>query len=253
MGRIISFASQKGGVGKTTSAVNTAASLGHLGFYTLLIDMDPQGNATSGLGLRKKGLRFTVRDVLVGGCHAKDAIIPTNFNRLDVIPSTIALANAEIDLLDEEGNESRLKNALAELRYRYDYIIIDCPPSIGTLSINALVASDGVVIPTQCEYYALEGLSQLSATVAQIKKRYNPRLSLTGILLTMYEGRRALTKQVKKELRRHYGDRVFSTAIARNVRLCEAPSFGMPVLYYDKRSKGAQNYLDFAKEMHERA
>lgn len=253
MGRIISFANQKGGVGKTTTAVNTAACLGSLGFDTLLIDLDPQGSATSGVGVRKKGLRFTVRDVLVGGCRAEDAVLPTGFKKLDVIPANISLAGAEFDLLGGEGDEAHLKNALSDIRYRYDYIIIDCPPSLGMLTINALAVSDGVVIPMQCEYYALEGLSQLSTTLGHIKKRYNPRLSMTGILLTMFEARRALTQQVKSELHKHYGDRVFSTTIARNVRLCEAPSYGMPIIYYDKRAKGAQHYLDFARELHERA
>ncbi len=252
MGRIISFANQKGGVGKTTTAVNTAACLGSLGFDTLLIDLDPQGSATSGVGVRKKGLRYTVRDVLVGGCRAEDAVLPTGFRKLDVIPSNISLAGAEFDLLDGEGDEAHLKNALADIRYRYDYIIIDCPPSLGMLTVNALTASDGVVIPMQCEYYALEGLSQLSTTLGHIKKRYNPRLSMTGILLTMYEARRALTAQVKAELLKHYGDRVFSTAITRNVRLSEAPSHGTPIIYYDKRARGAENYLAFARELHER-
>ena len=252
MGRIISFANQKGGVGKTTSAVNTAACLASLGFDTLLIDLDPQGSATSGVGVRKKGLRYTIRDVLVGGCRAEDAVLPTGFRKLDVIPANISLAGAEFDLLDGEGDEAHLKNTLSGIRYRYDYIIIDCPPSLGMLTINALTASDGVVIPMQCEYYALEGLSQLCTTLSHIKKRYNPRLSMTGILLTMYEARRALTQQVKSELLKHYGDRVFSTAIGRNVRLSEAPSHGTPIIYYDKRAKGAEHYLAFARELHER-
>ena len=252
MGRIIAFANQKGGVGKTTSAVNTAASLGFLGYDTLLIDLDPQGSATSGVGIRKKGLRFTVRDVLVGGCRAEDAVCPTAFKKLDIIPANISLAGAEFDLLRGEGDEAHLKDALSDLRYRYDYIIIDCPPSLGMLTINALTASDGLVIPMQCEYYALEGLSQLSTTVGHIKKRYNPRLALTGILLTMHNPRLALTGEVKAELERHYGDRVFATTIGRNVRLCEAPSFGKPILYHDKRAKGAADYLQFAKELHDR-
>lgn len=252
MGRIIAFANQKGGVGKTTSAVNTAACLGSLGFDTLLIDLDPQGSATSGVGVRKKGLRFTVRDLLVGGCRAEDAVLPTGFRKLDLIPANISLAGAEFDLLDGDGDEAHLKNALVDIRYRYDYIIIDCPPSLGMLTINALAASDGVVIPMQCEYYALEGLTQLSTTLGHIKKRYNPRLSITGILLTMHNPRLALSIQVKEELKKHYGDRVFATTIGRNVRLCEAPSFGKPVVYYDKRAKGTADYLQFAKELHER-
>ena len=252
MGRIISFANQKGGVGKTTSAVNTAASLGALGYDTLLIDLDPQGSATSGVGIRKKGLRFTVRDVLVGGCRAEDAVLPTTFKKLSVIPANISLAGAEFDLLRGEGDEGHLKKALEDIRWRFDYIIIDCPPSLGMLTINALSASDGLVIPMQCEYYALEGLSQLSATVGHIKKRYNSRLSLTGILLTMHNPRLALSVQVKAELEKHYGDRVFTTTIGRNVRLSEAPSFGKPILYHDKRAKGALDYMQLAKELHER-
>lgn len=252
MGRIISFANQKGGVGKTTSAVNTAASLGALGYDTLLIDLDPQGSATSGVGIRKKGLRYTVRDVLVGGCRAEDAVVPTAYKKLSIIPANISLAGAEFDLLRGEGDEAHLKTALEDIRWRFDYIIIDCPPSLGMLTINALTASDGLVIPMQCEYYALEGLSQLSTTVGHIKKRYNPRLNLTGILLTMYNPRLALTVQVRAELEKHYGNRVFTATIGRNVRLSEAPSFGRPILYHDKRAKGALDYMQLAKELHER-
>ena len=251
MGRIIAFANQKGGVGKTTSAVNTAASLGVLGYDTLLIDLDPQGSATSGVGVRKKGLRFTIRDVLVGGCRAEDAILPTGFKKLDVLPANISLAGAEFDLLAGEGDEAHLKNALADVKYHYDYIIIDCPPSLGMLTINALTAADGVVIPMQGEYYALEGLTQLSATLGRIKMRYNPRLSITGILLTMFSPRLALSRQVKDELEKHYRGRVFQNSIGRNVRLCEAPSFGKPIYYYDKSAKGAKDYLAFAEELHE--
>ncbi len=253
MGRILAFANQKGGVGKTTTAVNTAACLGSLGFDTLLIDLDPQGSATSGVGVRKKGLRYTIRDVLVGGCRAEDAVLPTVYPKLHLIASNISLAGAEFDLLDGEGDEAHLKNALADLRYRYDYIIIDCPPSLGMLTVNALTASDGVVIPMQCEYYALEGLTQLSTTLGHVKKRYNPRLSMTGILLTMHNKRLALSLQVKEELQKHYGDRVFTTTIGRNVRLSEAPSFGKPIIYYDKRAKGAEDYMQFARELHDRA
>ena len=253
MGRILAFANQKGGVGKTTTAVNTAACLGALGFDTLLIDLDPQGSATSGVGVRKKGLRYTIRDVLVGGCRAEDAILPTVYPKLHLIASNISLAGAEFDLLDGEGDEAHLKNALADVRYHYDYIIIDCPPSLGMLTVNALTASDGVVIPMQCEYYALEGLTQLSTTLGHIKKRYNPRLSMTGILLTMHNKRLALSLRVKEELQKHYGDRVFNTTIGRNVRLSEAPSFGQPIIYYDKRAKGAEDYMQFARELHNRA
>ena len=252
MGRIIAFANQKGGVGKTTSAVNTAAALGSLGHDTLLIDLDAQGSATAAVGVRKRGLRYTVRDVLVGGCCAEDAVISTDFKKLDLIPANISLAGAEFDLLDGDEATDYLKNALADIRYRYDFIIIDCPPSLGMLTINALTAADGVIIPMQCEYFALEGLTQLSATITKIKKRYNPRLYLSGILVTMYNARLSLSAQVMDELKTHYGDRVFETTISRNVKLCEAPSFGKPIMYYDKNAKGAQNYLQLARELLER-
>ena len=188
----------------------------------------------------------------MGGCRAEDAVIPTAYKKLSLIPANISLAGAEFDLLRGEGDELHLKNALEDIRWRFDYIIIDCPPSLGMLTINALTASDGLVIPMQCEYYALEGLSQLSTTMGHIKKRYNPRLTLTGILLTMYNPRLALTVQVRAELEKHYRDRVFSTTIGRNVRLSEAPSFGRPILYHDKRAKGALDYMQLAKELHER-
>ncbi len=255
MGKMISFANQKGGVGKTTSAVNIAASLGVLGYKTLLVDLDPQGNATSGVGVAKKGLKFTIKDVLMGDCKIEDSIIQTEFEKLSLIPANMSLAGTEFDLLQEDTPEpwAVMRNAFASIKDQYDYIIVDCPPSLGMLTMNSLSASDGVVIPMQCEYYALEGLTQLSTTLGHIKKRYNPRLCMTGILLTMHNPRLALSVQVKEELLRHYGDRVFTTAIGRNVRLSEAPSFGQPILYYDKRAKGARDYLAFAKELHERA
>ncbi len=253
MGRIISFANQKGGVGKTTSAVNTAASLGLLGHRALLVDLDPQGSATSGVGVAKKGLRFTVRDLLVGGCPAEEAVVHTEFAGLDLIPANISLAGTEFELLDRENGERALLDALQPLKSSYDYIIVDCPPSLGMLTVNAMVASDGVVIPMQCEYYALEGLSQLTVTIGRIKQRYNPRLSITGILITMYNKRLSLSIQVMKELKRHYGDRLFETTVARNVRIPEAPSFGMPVYYHDKRASGAKDYLELAKELTRRA
>jgi chromosome partitioning protein len=249
MGRTIAFANQKGGVGKTTSAVNTAAALGQLGYDTLLVDLDPQGSATGGVGVAKKDLRRSVRDLLVGSCLAEDAILKTGFERLDLIPANITLAGAEFDLLDGEGAEGNLSRALSRVRGKYDYIIIDCPPSLGMLTINALMACDCVVIPVQCEYYALEGLTQLIATIARLKRRYHPSLTLAGILVTMYQGRLALTQQVLEELEKHYGDRLFETKIGRNVRLSEAPSFGRPVIYHDRRAKGAREYLAFAEEL----
>ena len=253
MGIVIAFANQKGGVGKTTSAVNTAASLGVLGYRVLLVDLDPQGSATSGVGVSKKGARFTVRDVLVGGCKASDAVVRTEYEKLDLIPANISLAGAEYDLLDGDGAEAHLTNAIQPLRSQYDYIIIDCPPSLGMLTVNAMTASDGVIIPLPCEFYALEGLSQLTMTISRIKKRYNPRLNITGILVTMYNGRLSLSTQVMAELQRHYGDRLFETTIGRNVRVSEAPSFGTPVYYHDKRAKGAKDYLQLAQELTTRA
>ena len=249
MGSIIAVANQKGGVGKTSSAVNIAASLGVLGYRVLLVDLDPQGSATSGVGVPKRGLRYTVRDLLLGNCKAEESIVATNFEHLSLIPANVSLAGAEFDLLDGEGAERHLINALEDIRAQYDYILIDCPPSLGMLTINALVAANGVIIPMQCEFYALEGLSQLTATIARIKQRYNPRLVITGILITMFNKRLALFVQVIEELKKHYGDRLFETTIARNVRIPEAPSFGMPVYYHDKRARGAKDYMDLAREL----
>lgn len=261
MGKIISFANQKGGVGKTTSAVNVAASLGLLDKKVLMIDLDPQGNTTSGVGVHKKGLKTTIREILLspelgGGKSpyevAKQAIIKTDFKNLSLIPSTISLAGAEFDLFSIENSEFILKEALSPLKEEYDYIIIDCPPSLGMLTVNALAASDGVIIPMQCEFYALEGLSQLVITISRIKQKYNKDLTVTGILLTMYNGRLLLTSQVVAELKKHYYEKLFSTAISRGVRLSEAPSFGMPVYYHDPNARGSREYLDVAKELVER-
>lgn len=262
MGKIIAFANQKGGVGKTTSAVNVAASLGVLGKRALLVDLDPQGNSTSGVGIMKKNLKFSVRDLLFsvnpdGSCSAaaddaaKKATIETKFRNLSVIPSTIALAGAEFDLYDLH-DEYALKKSLEKVRDDYDYIIIDCPPSLGMLTVNALSAADGIVIPMQCEFYALEGLSLLMITIGKIRQSYNKSLAVTGILITMYNGRLLLTSQVISELKKHYYEKLFSTAISRGVRLSEAPSFGVPVYYHDKNSKGAAEYIDVARELIER-
>ena len=249
MGKIISFSNQKGGVGKTTSAVNVAASLGVLGHKVLLIDLDPQGNATSGVGIAKKNLKHSIHDVLVGACSASDAILHTEFENLDVIPANIALAGAEYNLYQENGSECVMKNALEPIKDNYDYIIIDCPPSLSMLTVNSMVASDGVIIPMQCEFYALEGLSQLTVTVNRIKANYNSKLNITGILITMYNSRLLLSLQVMNELNKHYSDKLFSTNVSRGVRVSEAPGFGMPVYYHDKRSKGAKEYLEIAKEL----
>ena len=247
--KIITFANQKGGVGKSTSVVNIAASLGVLGKRVLVVDTDPQGNTTSGFGIGKKAIAATVYDVLIGRADAADTVVPTAFENISVIPANISLAGAEFELVMADNRESRLKTALEPLLSDYDYILIDCPPSLGILTINALVATDGLIVPMQCEYYSLEGLSQLMMSVKQIKKRYNPRLSLTGILITMYNGRLNLSAQVMDELKKYYADKIFKTAIVRNVKLSEAPSFGMPVWYYDKYSKGAALYHDVAKEL----
>ena len=252
MGSIIAIANQKGGVGKTSSAVNIAASLGLLGHRTLLVDLDPQGSATSGVGIPKRGLRYTVRDLLLGTCRAEEAVLPTNFERLSLLPANVSLAGAEFDLLDGAGAERHLANALEGIRAQYDYIIIDCPPSLGMLTVNALVAANGVIIPMQCEFYALEGLSQLTATIARIKQRYNPRLAITGILITMHNNRLILSMQVLGELRKHYEDKLFETTISRNVKVSEAPGFGEPVYYHEKRSKGSKEYMNVAKELAER-
>lgn len=252
MGKLIAFANQKGGVGKTTSAVNLAAWLGKFGRKTLLVDLDPQGSATSGVGIAKKSLRFSAHDLLIGGCRAEDAILHTAFDGLDVLPANRSLSGAEYDLLEGEDAHAHLRRAFAAVRDAYDFVLLDCPPSLGMLTVNALAASDGVVIPMQCEYYALEGLTQLMQTVDLVKKRYNPRLVLTGILVTMYQKRLALAAQVLAELKKHYGDRVFSQTISRAVRLAEAPGYGKPVVYYDKSAKSAQEYEQAARELLQR-
>ncbi len=249
MGKIISFCNQKGGVGKTTSAVNVAASLGILGHKVLLIDLDPQGNATSGVGISKKSLKSSINDVILGEVTAKEAIRQTEYTNLDLIPANIALAGAEYNLYEDGGNEHIIKDALEPIKNDYDYIIVDCPPSLSMLTVNSMVASDGIVIPMQCEFYALEGLSQLTVTVNKIKQNFNPKLNITGLLITMYNGRLLLSMQVISELKKHYSDRLFETKITRGVKVSEAPGFGMPVYYHDKKSKGANEYLAVAKEL----
>lgn len=252
MAKTISFANQKGGVGKTTSAINIASAIGISGKKILLIDCDPQGNATSGVGIRKSRIQVTIYDVLIGRCHASDAIIQTEYKNLSIIPSGMDLAAAELELADIEKRQNRLKDPLSEVSDNYDYILIDCPPSLGMLTVNALTASDGVVIPMQCEYFSLEGLSQIMMTIKQVKKLYNPMLTLTGILVTMYNGRLNLSLQVLDELKKHYADKLFSVAINRNVRLSEAPSYGAPIQYYDKYAKGSSDYDKIAAELMER-
>lgn len=250
--KTIAFANQKGGVGKTTSAINIAAALGIAGKKTLLIDCDPQGNASSGVGVRKNQIKTTVYDVLIGRCRAADALIRTEYQNLSVIPAGMDLAAAELELADVENRQNRLKEPLLEIAGDFDYILIDCPPSLGMLTINALTAADGVIIPMQCEYFSLEGLSQIMMTIKQVKKLYNPSLSLTGILVTMYNGRLNLSLQVLDELKKHYADKLFSVAITRNVRLSEAPSYGAPIQYYDKYAKGSSDYDKIAEELMKR-
>jgi chromosome partitioning protein len=249
MGKIIAFANQKGGVGKTTSAVNVAASLGVLGRRVLIVDLDPQGNTTSGVGISKKTLRKTMHDVLSDGTPASEVILQTEFENIWILPANISLAGSEFDLFEAEESEFQIKKALEPLKDEYDYIIIDCPPSLGMLTVNAMTAADGVVIPMQCEFYALEGLSQLMITVSRIKQHYNSALNITGILVTMYNSRLLLSVQVISELRKHYADKLFEQCISRNVKLSEAPGFGVPVYYHDKKSKGAEEYLAVAKEL----
>ena len=248
--KVLVFANQKGGVGKTTSAISIAAALGIKGKKTLVIDFDPQGNASSGLGVRKP--QVTSYDIIIGRRTAGDAIVKTKYKNLDVIPANMALAAAEFELADLENRESKLKTALEPIQDNYDYAVIDCPPSLGLLTLNALAAGDGVIIPMQCEYFSLEGLSQIMMTVKQVKKLYNPALTLTGILITMYNGRLNLSVSVLDELKKYYADKLFKTPIQRNVRISEAPSYGMPIQYYDKYSRGSLQYADVAAEIMER-
>lgn len=249
MSKVIAVANQKGGVGKTTSAVNIAASLGAKGKNTLLVDIDPQGNSTSGVGFDRRSLETTSYDILINGAKGQDAVRQTAFAGLAVIPSSADLAAAEIELADIPAREAVLKNALAPLRAAYDFILIDCPPSLGLITTNALNAADSVLIPVQCEYYALEGLSQLMNSVQAVKRRYNDRLELEGVLLTMYDGRLNLTQQVVTEIKKYFPRKVFSTVIPRTVRLSEAPSYGQPILYYDRSNKGAQAYSALTDEI----
>ncbi len=248
MGKIIAVVNQKGGVGKTTSAVNLAAAVGQKGKSVLLVDIDPQGNATSGMGLNKRELAKSSYDVIINGTPAKEVIKHTEFDGVDVLPANMNLAGAELELVDSSKRESNLKNALLLVKGEYDFIFMDCPPSLGLITLNALCAADTVLVPIQCEYYALEGLSQLISTVRQVKRLYNPMLEIEGVLLTMYDGRLNLTQQVVDELKRFFPKKVYSTPIPRNVKLSEAPSYGQPVMYYDKRSTGAAAYGSLADE-----
>lgn len=249
MSKIIAISNQKGGVGKTTTSVNLAACLATLGKKVLLVDIDPQGNTTSGLGVNKADVHNCIYDVLINDVHPKDAIVETNVSGLSIIPATIQLAGAEIELVHTISREQRLKKSLHLIKQNYDYILIDCPPSLGILTINSLTAADSVLIPIQCEYYALEGLSQLLNTIRLVQKHLNTTLQIEGVLLTMLDARTNLGIQVIEEVKKYFQQKVYQTIIPRNVRLSEAPSHGQAIITYDSRSKGAEVYLELAKEV----
>lgn len=249
MGKIIAVTNQKGGVGKTTTAVNTAAGIAKSGKKVLLVDIDPQGNATSGVGVDKRSVKYSSYSVMVDEVKAEDAIVHTKFDNLDLLPSGMELAAAEIELVEADKRESKLKSALALVKASYDFIFVDCPPSLGLITTNAFCAADTLLVPIQPEYYALEGLSQLMSTVRKIKRRYNQYLDIEGVLLTMYDGRLNLTQQVVEEVKKFFPRKVFSAVIPRGVRLSEAPSFGMPIMYFDKSCKGSLAYMQLSEEI----
>ncbi|MBK7538760.1 MAG: ParA family protein [Myxococcales bacterium] len=248
MTRIVAVANQKGGVGKTTTAINLAASVASRGYRVLLVDFDPQGNASSGVGYPRSRVELTIYDALVGEVSMEDVIRPTEITTLFVAPATTDLVGAEIELIGTEGRERFLASALAPVVDRYDYIVIDCPPSLGILTLNALVAADSVVVPMQAEYFALEGLSALTSTIEKVRAAYNPRLVIDGVLFTMYDTRTNLASQVRGEVAAYFGDKVFECTVPRNVRLSEAPSHGKPALLYDLRCPGTKSYLALAEE-----
>lgn len=249
MGKAIAIFNQKGGVGKTTTNINLAACLALKGKKILIIDIDPQGNTTSGIGLSKKELGNTSYEILIEkDIDTKSAIIETQVKNLNIIPASVQLAGAEVELIQIQGREKRLKNALDQVKPDYDYIFIDCPPSLGLLTINSLTAVDSVLIPIQCEFYALEGVSQLMSTIEIVKKSMNPKLEIQGVILSMFDGRTNLSIQVVEEVKKYFKEKVYTTVIPRNVRLAEAPSYGLPIMQYDPKSAGAQAYQEFAEE-----
>lgn len=249
MGKAIAIFNQKGGVGKTTTNINLAACLAIKGKKILILDIDPQGNTTSGMGIVKKDLEYSTYDVLIDrDLDVKECIISTRVSGLDIIPASTDLAGAEIELVAQKGRELRLKHAIDQIKDDYDYIFIDCPPSLGLLTINSLTAVDSVLIPIQCEFYALEGVSQLMSTIELVKKNMNPKLEIQGVILSMFDGRTNLSIQVVQEVKKYFKNKVYSTVIPRNVRLAEAPSYGMPITEYDPKSKGAEAYTEFAEE-----
>lgn len=252
MGKIVAFANQKGGVGKTTTCINLAAYVAIMGKKVLILDMDPQGNATSGVGIEKNNNIKTIYNVIDGDCSVKEVIIKTHIPNLDIIPATVDLAGAEIDLVQMSSREKIVKNILARILDLYDYIMIDCPPSLGLLTVNALTASHSIVIPIQCEFFALEGLSQLMNTIRLIKHHLNPALDVEGVILTMKDNRSNLIAEVSREIVKFFGKKVYTTSIPRNIRLAEAPSHGEPIITYDKNSKGADAYKDLAEEFLQR-
>ncbi len=249
MGKAIAIFNQKGGVGKTTTNINLAACLAIKGKKILILDIDPQGNTTSGVGISKKDLDITTHEVLVEDTyHPEEAIISTGIENLDIMPASVQLAGAEVELIELAGREKRLKRAIDILKPKYDYIFIDCPPSLGILTINSLTAVDSVLIPIQCEFYALEGVSQLMSTIDIVRRNMNPDLKIEGVILSMFDGRTNLSIQVVEEVKKYFKEKVYTTVIPRNVRLAEAPSYGMPVIQYDPKSAGAQAYMEFADE-----
>ena len=253
MGKAIAIFNQKGGVGKTTTNINLGACLPLLGKKVLILDIDPQGNTTSGIGIKKKSLDYTVYDLLIeDDFDTKKAILHTNIKGLDIIPASVDLAGAEIELVQIEGREQRLRKAIDKVRQKYDYIFIDCPPSLGLLTINSLTAVQSVLIPIQCEFYALEGVSQLVSTIEIVRKNLNKELEIEGVILSMFDGRTNLSVQVVQEVKKYFGAKVYSTVIPRNIRLAEAPSYGMAITEYDPKSRGAEAYREFAEEFLER-